>query len=512
MPENRDFRGSMSGLLRLFVCAAALSQLASCVGTGSWRLPLPNMPVPFARIGHSDFAMSSIGAAAVQNRGVPVTAVAGKKELTIQECRRIALSRNLELEVARLEQLSKAALTASSRKKIAPTIVYSNELSDRDNYRWGYSEADGREGQLPQRGGGLGLVTNWSYGHERTTWTQRLELKWTLTDAALAYYMTQNCSNEELKGHYKRVRVAQELLSTVDAAYFRLLSLQEAIPLAARVVKLRESTFQNMSRLHDRQLKDITDYHRANEKAVRAQQELSSLQAEALRQRNILASALGISPDTCLDGGFVVSGQLGKPSPIGKACDLELIALRNRPEAFVAGLDTLNSALELKKTIVKYFPKLTGFWRKNWDKDRYIWEKDWNDVGVMVHFDLVEWLSNNDDRKAASVLVAKREREMANVAVGIASKVRVAAIKNKEALDSMTNSDKFMENNARLLAVARLKTQKDKMNELALGEIEGDCVAERVRNIRALGEVNACYAELQGAMGLNYTEPVPGTR
>jgi outer membrane protein TolC len=495
--------------LKVLLAMCLAVQIASCVGVMDIvRIPKP--PDLFRGTNPTGFTAAKLAAAMAENRGVPVSAVAGDRSLSLEECRAIALKRNLEFEVARLEEFSKIPLTRAAQKKMLPTIAYSNEISNRDNYRWGYSDTAGGEGRPPRwQSTGAGLVTNWSYGHERGTWTQRLELKWNLTDAALAYYMSKSSKNEELKGHFKRVRVGQELIGTVDAAYFRLLGLQEAMPLAARTAAIRTSVEKTMRTLHGKQLKDIADYHRVNEKAIRAQQELASLRAEILRQRNVLASALGISPDACVDGGFCVVGGLRKPIFCCDICDMELTAVRNRPESFVAGLDTLTSIGDLKKTIVKCFPKITGFWRKNWDTDKYIWEKNWNEVGALVNFDLMETLSNNDEKNAASTLVAKKDREMANVALGITSKVRVAALKYMEALDNLANSERFLANSEALLRTSRVKAEKDKLNEIALEEIEGDVLGERMKTVKALGEANAALAELQSAMGTNYNEPAP---
>jgi outer membrane protein TolC len=404
-----------------------------------------------------------------------------------------------------LEEVSKAAIEQSAKKKVLPTVSYTGRLEERDNYRWAYSDTMANQGF---QGGTSDGVASMSTGSERTNFTQTLEAGWSPTDAALNFYMARSGGNDRLKAHYQRVRVAQQLVGKVDAAYYRLLSLQEALPFARRLTAVRNSVDGAMRELHGKQLKEMADFHRVREKSIRAEQELVALQAELERQRDVLATALGISPESCMDGGFYVCGVIAKPCFSGKMCDLEMVAIRNRPEAYQAGLDNLNSVNDLKRTVIRHFPTMRTYWRFSWDKSKYILEKDWRDVGVTVSFDLVQWLANRDENKSAAANVARTDREMANIAVGITSQVRIAALKYYEAMETVRNSERFLANTRALVKDAEVRAERDKLDELAFSELKGDVLSERVRNIRAIGEANATLAELQAAMGTNYSEPV----
>ena len=109
----------------------------------------------------------------------------------------------------------------------------------------------------------------------------------------------------------------------------------------------------------------------------------AKLRNELEKQRNILASAMGLSPDYCVDGGFYVVGSLTRPVMNMALCDLEMQAMRSRPEAFESGLTHLNSTNDLKRAIIKYLPKATTFWRVTRDKDRISLqqglERSWSD-------------------------------------------------------------------------------------------------------------------------------------
>ena len=105
-----------------------------------------------------------------------------------------------------------------------------------------------------------------------------------------------------------------------------------------------------------------------------------------------------------------------------------MVAIRNRPEAIQSGLNHLNSVNDYKRTLVKYMPRLNVYWRQTYDKDKYLYNKDWRDVGGQLQFDFVQWVSNLNESNAARTLVASTETEIGNVAIGIASQVRTAVL------------------------------------------------------------------------------------
>ena len=355
-------------------------------------------------------------AALVHHRFVPPSVVAGKRVLTLEDCRAIALANNLDLQVARIDEITKQRVLSSTRTKMLPHILFSGDLSHRDNLGFAYSDVLGQEGVQPRKDPTGTGVTSYSTGHERSTWRYILETRWSPTDAALAYYLSKSSGNDRLAAHYQKVRVAQKLIATVDGAFFRLLALQECLPLAGQLYASRSVVAVRTRTALEKKLLGVEDWNKAQQNALRGRRILSKIRVEILKQRNILASVMGISPDQCADGGFCVTGLLEPPCFSMKLCDMELSAVRNRPEAVVAGLGHLNSTNDLKRCIVKYYPKVSGFWKYARDKDKFLYNKDWKEIGFSISFDLLDWLTNVQEFRAARSNAVKTAREIGTVA------------------------------------------------------------------------------------------------
>jgi outer membrane protein TolC len=186
-----------------------------------------------------------------------------------------------------------------------------------------------------------------------------------------------------------------------------------------------------------------------------------------------------------------------------------MTAVQNRPEAYQAGLNNLNSINDLKRSIIKTFPKVTGFWRTTHDKDKYILNKDWNDVGMMVYFDLLEFLSGMGESRASRAKTEKSDREVGAVALGITSQVRIASLKSLHAITQLNNAEVSVAGAQKVYQTAKRTYAASASDKLSADEANANYLGESISRMRARGEANAMLAELYAAMGTNYTEPIP---
>ncbi len=462
---------------------------------------------PLMGTDHVSLSNSYAAMTAANHRVKPSTTVTGKKCLSLKECRDLALANSLEIQRARIEEVSLRAVEYSNRTKLLPNFIFAAELAQKDNPLYSFSEVLGREGEVPNPNVPGTGVNTYHTDKDRTTWRYALEARWSPTDAALAYYLTKNSQNDKRKAHYMKVRTAQKLMGVVESSYFRLLSLQEAVGTAQKLVAKRKEALKNVENLLESKLVGIEEYHRAKQKQVSAERFLAHLRNESEQHRNLLASALFASPEYCIDGGFYLTGTLEPPCFDMKLCDMELVGIKNRPEAYKAGLDHINSINDLKKTVVKFFPKVTGYWRYSEDQDKHNYRKDWKDVGMMVYFDLSEWAANMWNHQASEWKTASTQRDMGLVALGISSQVRSAALKYYDALDQLKACGESAAGSRKVLTIQQERTSKESQDKLGLTETEADLIQHEAEKTRALGEAHATLAELKSCMGTNYQEP-----
>jgi outer membrane protein TolC len=264
---------------------------------------------------------------------------------------------------------------------------------------------------------------------------------------------------------------------------------------------------QDAEQLFERKLINVEDYHRHRRNLGKARNLNEKLINDIQRQRNLLASALALSPDTCIDG-FCVIGELCPPIPVC-ASEFEMAAIRNRPEAIQSGLNHLNSVNDYKRTLVKYIPRFNVYWRQTYDKDKYQYNNVWRDVGGQLQFDFIQWVSNLNESNAARTLVASTEAEIGNVAIGIASQVRTAVLAYLDAVAELKRTQDSLNSSNRVIRIVEQRLTKNATDKISVDEARADTINDEIEQLRALGEVNATLAELNSATGVNYNEPSP---
>jgi outer membrane protein TolC len=76
-------------------------------------------------------------------------------------------------------------------------------------------------------------------------------------------------------------------------------------------------------------------------------------------------------------------------------------------------------------------------------------------------------------------------------------------------MDEVQTSGEALSSARQVLSIARTRAEKKDLDRIALSEAGADVRQNEIEYLRALGEANASLAELQGALGTNYTEELP---
>jgi outer membrane protein TolC len=414
--------------------------------------------------------------------------------LTLEECRQLTLANNPDLHVEVWEQIARKSFADASSLKMYPHPGLAAEMSNQNDTLYPFQDAQSFGSSNPLK---------------RAMWRYYVEARWSPTDALQAFYISRNECNDVMKAGCQRVRAAQKLVGTVDAAYYRLLSMQECLPLAERLSNIRGSVSRQAKELRQDRLADMEDYLRTEEKASAARFRLTRIRTELERQKIILAALMALSPQCQSGPGFGVAGSLTMPRFIANTSELEVQALKSRPEAQMEGLSHINSLNDLKRTTVKYFPKASAFYRYGGIDSYNRPQRELNEYGVLLYMDLLDWLANTKEAGGLKAKAIKTEQRMGAAALAISSEVRMAALRCFEAQEELQNINASIERANKQLRIARGKANVGVLENVAVEDAQGNVLQDEIDRIRAIGEANARLCELNCAMGTNYTEGLP---
>lgn len=369
-----------------------------------------------------------------------------RKLYTLDECRSIALRNNSDLQVELWEEMARGEIKNANLWRTLPHPIISADFGSKGHQMWPYNAgADG-----------------WQDVYNAGTWRYFLELRWSPNDAVLGYLVSKTDCNEATKSRYMRIRMAQKILGSLESAFFRLLSLQECLPLAEKLSSLRNNLSKETQELKKDRLTDLEEYHRAEQKAAQARLMVNKLRTELERQRTLVTLVMGLPADTCAQGGLFATGTQSTPDSLPPACDLEMQALRCRPEAVIEGLNQASCYNDVLKSIVRFFPRATGFMRYGTVGGNQTNQKDIKEMDLLVCADLLEWVANIQEYRAAKSRSVKSAHRNGAMALAIISDVRMTAIRCMEAQEDLKNIEE---------SIGRGKTATGRP-----GQREGRCV------------------------------------
>lgn len=414
--------------------------------------------------------------------------------LTLEQCREMALANNLSLHIAKLEQINRRHLSFADWSRMLPHVILAAKFDQGDNIL--YSDLPGD--------------SYWSEFYARSSWHLFLETRWSPTDVALAYYTARNAGNRILQSFYDRIRLSQKIIETVEASFFRLLTIQECLPLARELVSLRSDVTNRMERLLRERLAGPDDYEKALNEEMKAHLLVAELKVELERQANAMATQLCRARR--LSGksqSFVVTGSLTRPEVGEIPEDPEITALKNRPEIVALGLKQQESHNEFRKSILKNFPRVSLFWRYLKDPYHDHRHPDGQQAGLLLYVDLVESLAQFKDAQVAYNQRFKSEFELSAITLAVTSQAGFAAKKYQMATERAALHAKAAAAAERALKAAQQRAQGRNLSDIAENKARADLTAQNIELVKALGEANVCLAELKSALGTNYSAPLP---
>jgi outer membrane protein TolC len=441
----------------------------------------------------------------------------GQSNITLHDCRRIALGGSLDIQTAIWEEVVRENQAKASRVKMLPSIKLRYDLTARDRLPFSRSDVLGAEGAFEVVGPGPGTgVTNFSNSRERPSRKWQAELTWSPMDAAIARYVSHVKLNDAVHARYQRARVAQQLTGTVTAAFYRLLALTRALPKARALVSNRKSIVRDLESLSDSSLVEPREYLIAKAFLAEAEQQLSDTYVQMGKQRELLASAMNVCPDSA----FNPRGTLLPLPPFNlEACNLESAALLNRPEAYQADLTHLSSYEDFRASIVRFFPRVEGFIGYFRDENKFQLTRYWTDGGLRITWDLMDFCANLMNHQAAEGRFNKTEREQAVISMAILSQVRLRTLEAMQALEEFRKTSRLKDQAAEGLRIARSQEEAKQRGaerqviRIARQKALCEYLKSDIDRLASLGEVHAALAAVETAVGTNYpvaaVAPVP---
>jgi outer membrane protein TolC len=361
------------------VAASAVLALSAC--TTVRTVPLSNGEV--LSTNQADAKAARVGVAPIE------------QPLTLEEAMARALKHNLDRRSRLMEEALARRQFDASTYDMLPKLLATAGYSWRNN--------DKISDSMPQAGGARvpGAISQ-----DRDHSLAGLEFSWSLLDYSLGYYGARQQGDRMFVAVEKRRKAMHLLMQDVRTVYWRAAAAQQLSEPVRKTIEMAEEALADSRTAQAQRLRNPVDtlrYQRQllenmrlleaiGQELASAQVELSQLVNAQIGQRIVLADLDAAAPSTA-------------PLEI-PVRTLEEVTLANNADLREAHYNSRIARDEVRRTMARLFPNINVNWALRYDSDSYLVNKDWQEAGVQLSFNLFNLISGPSQMRLAEAGVS----------------------------------------------------------------------------------------------------------
>ncbi|WP_433736000.1 TolC family protein [Pseudomonas putida] len=411
--------------------------------------------------------------------------------ITFYEAAARALKYNLDYRLKLMESALASDLRDLSSHEMLPRLVASAGYAGRNN------DSGGTSIGIEDRQVSLRASTS----EERYRELYGLGLSWSLLDFGVAYYRTQQKSDQILMAEERRRKVAQNVLQDVRNAYWRALGAQRLMPEVDKLLARTQTALTSARDAETRGLlprQEILAYQRALLDSIYLltvrRQDLEFAQAE-------LAALMSLPP-----GAKMVLADTAEP-PLPELhqsiSQLEQLSMENRPEIMEEWYRKRVNQKDLDIAKAQLWPNVSFDYGYHYDSNKFNYNSDWNATGLQVSMNLLRLLQLPSLNRAEKSQSETDDTRRVALSMAILTQVRVGALRYQLARQEVEFTDDSLRVDRSLLDYAQAAKTGALGSELEVIRAEGRYLLSRYQREAAFSSAQAAWGRLYNSVGLD---------
>ncbi|WP_212625521.1 TolC family protein [Pseudomonas sp. PP3] len=416
----------------------------------------------------------------------PVTA-----PITFYEAAARALKYNLDYRLKLMESALASDLRDVSSHEMLPRLVASAGYAGRNN------DSGGTSIGIEDRQVSLRPSTS----EERYRELYGLGLSWSLLDFGVAYYRTQQKSDQILMAEERRRKVAQNVLQDVRNAYWRALGAQRLMPEVDKLLMRTHTALTSAREAEQRGLlprQEILAYQRALLDSIYLltvrRQDLEFAQAE-------LAALMSLPP-----GSKMVLADMPDP-PLPEVqqsmAQLEQLSMEHRPEIMEEWYRKRVNQKDLDIAKAQLWPNVSVDFGYKYDSNKYLYNSDWMGTGLQVSMNLLRLLQLPSLNAAEKSQNETDDTRRVALSMAILTQVRVGTLRYQLARQEVAFAEDSLRVDRSLLDYAQAAKTGALGSELEVIRSEGRFLLSRYQREAAFSSAQAAWGRLYNSVGLD---------
>jgi outer membrane protein TolC len=412
--------------------------------------------------------------------------------LTLEEAMARALKYNLDRRSRLLEEALATKQFDASKYDMLPRLLANAGYATRDNDKISLSRNTADNQLSPSR----------FISQDRERAMASLDFSWSLLDFGMGYYGARQQADRALIASERRRKAMQQLLLDVKTAYWRAVAAQRLRNTVNNTVQLAEAALADARKAEGQRNRNPLDAMRYQRQLLEnlrlleaIGQELASAQIELAQLINAPTGKtivlLGESPEDL--------GSILLATPIEQ---MESTVLSNNPDLREAHYNSRIARDEVRRTIARLYPNVSLNWGLKYDSDRYLVNQEWQEAGLQVSFNLLNFVSGPAQKRMAEAGVALADQRRVAMQVAAVTQLHLARLALRNAIDQYKRANEIYEVDRRVAELVEQQQRAQTQSQLDAVSNATTATLSLLRRYQALAQLQVAESRLIATLGI----------
>jgi outer membrane protein TolC len=411
--------------------------------------------------------------------------------LTVEEAMARALKHNLDRRSRLMEEALARRQFDASAYDMLPKLLATAGYDWRNNDKISNSRA--------QAGGPL---QPGSISQDREHSLAGLEFSWSLLDFSLGYYGARQQADRMFVAVERRRKAMHLLMQDVRTVYWRAAAAQRLADSVKQTIDLAEQALADSRTAEAQRLRNPVDTLRYQRQLLENMRLLEAIGQELASAQVELAQLVNAPIGQRIPLAELEAVNAADPPLQMPVRELEEVTLANNADLREAHYNSRIARDEVKRTMARLFPNVSVDWALRYDSDSYLVNKDWQEAGVQLSFNLFNLISGPSQMRLAEAGVALADQRRVAMQVAVVAQMHLARLALDNARMQFQRADSIYQVDQRLAdlmqsrQVARTQSQLDAVSNATTA------ILSLLRRYQALAQVQTAENRLIASLGL----------
>ncbi|MEN2507665.1 TolC family protein [Stutzerimonas stutzeri] len=441
-------------------------------------------PRPF-----TEQALAEQGRADLNTAQADVEPIVGA--LSLDQALARALKYNLDRRARMMEQALAFQQLDVARYDMLPKLLAQAGYTSRNNDKISQSR-NAEDGSLSK---------SRFISQERDHTVSSLGLSWNMLDLGMGYYGARQQADRVLIASEKRRKAMHLLMQDVRTAFWRAVSAQKLQADVHAATLMAEEALADSRQAEAERLRNPLDSLRYQRQVLENLRLLEAIEQELSTAQTELAALINApigQPITLVEPEFALD-RVALEVPVAT---MEEVAMTANADVREQHYNARIAREETRKTLVRLFPSLNFSYGVNYDTDSYLVNRQWNEAGVQLSFNLFNLLTGATQMKLAEAGVMLADQRRVSAQMAVLAQVHLARQQLLNAQHQFERADAIWQIDHRISEHMDNREAIQVQSKLDRVANQTTAILSLLRRYQALAQAQTAEARLQATLGV----------